>query len=58
MREAAIERAHSDQRERAGIDARIVEEELRRAAEGAAEDAAHHHRRSEIAGTAARSDGE
>ena len=58
MREPAVERAHPHERERARVDPRVVEEELRRAPERAAEDAADDERRAEVAGASAASDGE
>ena len=39
VRDAAVERPHGDQRERAGVDARIAREQLGGAPEGAAEEA-------------------
>jgi hypothetical protein len=56
--DAAVEGAHAHQREGAGIDAGILEEERGRASEGAAEEAADGERRGEVARAAARADGE
>ena len=50
---AAVEDAHPDERERAGIDARIVDEERGGVPERAAEEAAEHERGGEVAGAAA-----
>ena len=49
VRQASVERAHPDERERARVDARIVQEDLRRPAERAAEDAPDDERRAEVA---------
>src|SRR5580693_9190269 len=56
--EASVEGPHGDEREGAGVDARVVKEELRRAAERAAEDAADDERWAEVARAAAAADGE
>src|SRR5579859_2584194 len=51
--DAAIEGAHSDEREGARIDARIAEQSGERAPERAAEETSHHERRAEVSRAAA-----
>src|SRR5262249_7218897 len=56
--QTAVKRAHPDERKRAGIDARVVEQHLRRATECTSKQAPYDERRAEVTGAAPAPDGE